>query len=134
MIILAGRMCLEAGAYLVNSNSCSQCSNRNLVTRTVDNTDNESRDSWDEDEEVEVVEDIKYNHVCGSCDHIIALHKVRKVITMKVFWSIVLILQYKFWLEEGRQEYKMECLLCGIGEDSASVMPHDPRKASSLEA
>ena len=78
MIMMTGRMCLEAGAYLVNSNSCSQCSNNNLVTRTVDNTDTESRDSWDEDEEVEVVEDIQYNHVCGSCDHIIALHKVRK--------------------------------------------------------
>ena len=92
MIILAGRMCLEAGAYLVNSNSCSQCSNNSLVTRTVDNTDTESRDSWDEEEEVEVVEDIQYNHVCGSCDHIIALHKVRKVFTMKISWSIVLIL------------------------------------------
>ena len=84
MIMMTGRMCLEAGAYLVNSNSCSQCSNNSLVTRTVDNTDTESRDSWDEDEEVEVVEDIQYNHVCGSCDHIIALHKVRKVITMKI--------------------------------------------------
>ena len=84
MIMMTGRMCLEAGAYLVNSNSCSQCSNNNLVTRTVDNTDTESRDSWDEDEEVEVVEDIQYNHVCGSCDHIIALHKVRRVITMKI--------------------------------------------------
>ena len=42
--------------------------------------------------------------------------------------------QYKFWVEEGRQEYRMECLLCGFGEDSASVMPHDPRKASLLES
>ena len=56
----------------------------NLVTRTVDNTDTESRDSWDEDEEVEVVEDIQYNHVCGSCDHIIALHKVREVIGAEI--------------------------------------------------
>ena len=71
-------MCLEAGAYLMNFSSCSQCSQNKLVTRTVDNTDTESADSWDEDEEVEVVEDIQYSHVCGSCDHIIALHKVRK--------------------------------------------------------
>ena len=53
---------------------------------------------------------------------------------MITIWIFTMMLQYKFWLEEGRQEYRMECLLCGIGEDSASVMPHDPRKASSLEA
>ncbi len=25
----------------------------------------------------------------------------------------------------------MDCLLCGIGEDSICVMPRDPRKASA---
>ena len=80
-------MCLEAGAYLMNFSSCSQCSQSNLVTRTVDNTDTESADSWDEDEEVEVVEDIQYSHACGSCDHIIASHKVRRMIILKIFLS-----------------------------------------------
>ena len=47
--------------------------------------------------------------------------------------TLVLMFQYKFWLEAGRQEYRMECLLCGLAEDSSSVMPHDPRKASALE-
>ena len=125
-------MCVEAGAYLVNLASCSQCSNRHLVTRTVTSDNTDSVDSWDEDEEVEVVEDIQYSHVCGSCDHSVALHKVRSLMsdmTMFIFNP-----QYKFWVEEGRQEYRMECLLCGFGEDSASVMPHDPRKASLLES
>ena len=77
-IILAGRMCLESGTYLVNLTSCSQCNRNTLMTRTVDNTDTASQDSWDEEEEVEVVEDIQYSHVCGACDHNIALHKVRR--------------------------------------------------------
>ena len=47
--------------------------------------------------------------------------------------TVVVMFQYKFWLEAGRQEYRMECLLCGLAEDSSSVMPHDPRKASALE-
>ena len=77
MILLTGRMCLEAGAYLMNYIGCSQCGGSELVTRLVDNTDTESRDSWDtEDEEVELVEDIQYSHVCGACGHIIAIHKV----------------------------------------------------------
>ena len=77
MIFLIGRMCLEAGAYLMNYLGCSQCGSSELVTRPVDNTDTESRDSWDsEEEDVEVVEDIQYSHVCGACGHIIAIHKV----------------------------------------------------------
>jgi hypothetical protein len=39
-------------------------------------------------------------------------------------------LQYEFWLEDERQEYRMDCLLCGFAEDSISVMPYDPRKAA----
>jgi hypothetical protein len=40
--------------------------------------------------------------------------------------------QYEFWLEDERQEYRMDCLLCGFAEDSLSVMPYDPRKASAF--
>ena len=78
---VSGRMCVEAGAYLVNLASCSQCSNRHLVTRTMTSDNTDSVDSWDEDEEVEVVEDIQYSHVCGSCDHSVALHKVRSLMS-----------------------------------------------------
>ena len=132
IVLVIGRMCLEAGAYLMNYLGCSQCGSSELVTRPVDNTDTESRDSWDtEEEDVEIVEDIQYSHVCGACGHIIAIHKVS---SDHHHDDVTIMLQYKFWLEEGRQEYRMECLLCGIGEDSTSVMPHDPRKASSLEA
>merc|ERR1719323_312410 len=73
----------------------------------------DSDDSSD-DEDCEVIENIRYNHTC-VCSHLIAKHK------------------YKFWIEDGRQEYRMDCMLCGIAEDSSSILPHDPRKASTLE-
>ena len=28
------------------------------------------------------------------------------------------------------QEYRMDCRLCGTGDDSVSVMPRDPRKSA----
>ena len=30
------------------------------------------------------------------------------------------------------QEYRMECLICGLGEDSISILPKDPRKVSQI--
>ncbi len=46
------------------------------------------------------------------------------------FFANFVWLQYEFWLEDERQEYRMDCLLCGFAEDSISVMPYDPRKAA----
>jgi hypothetical protein len=39
---------------------------------------------------------------------------------------------YTFEVAGGYQEFSMSCDLCGLGEDSSSVMPHDPRKAQQL--
>lgn len=50
--------------------------------------------------------------VCGTCQHVISTHN------------------YKFWVEGDYQEYEMDCALCGIAEDSISILPDDPRKAS----
>jgi len=58
-------------------------------------------------------ENIEYDHVCIQCNHVVSKH------------------QYEFFLEDGRQEYRMNCLLCGFAEDSISVAPFDPRKASA---
>ena len=55
----------------------------------------------------------RFEHVCQKCNHVIAKHV------------------HEFWVEDGYQEYRMECLLCGLGEDSSSVMPRDPRKVSA---
>ena len=53
--------------------------------------------------------------VCSSCSHVIGEHR------------------YEFWVEGGYQEYRMDCMLCGLGEDSVSVMPTDPKKISAVE-
>lgn len=58
------------------------------------------------------IEVIMYEHVCGTCQHVISIHN------------------YKFWIEGDYQEYEMDCALCGIAEDSISILPDDPRKAS----
>jgi len=81
----------------------------------VERMDDEMSDEEEEDDTIENLENIIYNHICSDCDHVISKHK------------------YKFWIEDGRQEYRMDCLLCGFAEDSLSVMPSDPRKASSME-
>eukprot|EP00092_Neocalanus_flemingeri_P062562 GFUD01075498.1.p1 GENE.GFUD01075498.1~~GFUD01075498.1.p1 ORF type:complete len:123 (-),score=38.49 GFUD01075498.1:93-461(-) len=107
------RMCLESGAYMANMSKCSNCSKNNLKVEQVP-AEMLEEDSSDEDTEEEK-ETVTYNHVCGDCNHIVCRHK------------------YKFWLEDGRQEYRMDCLLCGFAEDSISIMPTDPRKASSME-
>ena len=75
--------------------------------------DEDEDDDWEE--EREAAEMVTYRHLCVNCGHIVSMHK------------------YQFWVEEGRQEYRMDCLLCGFAEDSVSCMPNDPRKASAME-
>ena len=50
--------------------------------------------------------------ICPTCSHVVAEHK------------------HEFWIEEGNQEYRMDCLLCGTGEDSC---PIDPSSIGSRE-
>ncbi len=58
---------------------------------------------------------ISVSDVCSKCSHVIGKHT------------------HEFWIEEGYQEYRMECRLCGLGEDSACVLPRDPRKVSNID-
>ena len=67
-------------------------------------------DSEDECHEKEIV---KFEHACILCNHVVAKHL------------------YEFWIEDGYQEYRMECLLCGQAQDSISLMPKDPRKMAA---
>ena len=45
-------------------------------------------------------ENISYNHTCNSCSHVIAEH------------------EYTFSVMDFEQDYSMNCLLCGTGEDT----------------
>eukprot|EP00092_Neocalanus_flemingeri_P039890 GFUD01043446.1.p1 GENE.GFUD01043446.1~~GFUD01043446.1.p1 ORF type:complete len:164 (-),score=41.65 GFUD01043446.1:76-501(-) len=126
------RMCLESGAYMANMSKCSNCSKNNLKVEQVP-AEMLEEDSSDEDTEEEK-ETVTYNHVCGACNHIVCRHKVEeKLLKSETITNYSCNVQYKFWLEDGRQEYRMDCLLCGFAEDSISIMPTDPRKASSME-
>ncbi|XP_065844662.1 protein Churchill-like isoform X2 [Oscarella lobularis] len=96
-----GSVCLESGVYLLNYKGCSQCGERSSVgVSDREETTNEE----DGDEEV------NFKHVCESCNHVIAKH------------------EYTFTVTEEYQEYTMNCLLCGYGEATVSILPDDPRE------
>lgn len=107
------RMCLEKGAFMANLGKCVACGQMELQEQECHKQDEDEDDDWEE--EREAAEMVTYRHLCVNCGHIVSMHK------------------YQFWVEEGRQEYRMDCLLCGFAEDSVSCMPNDPRKASAME-
>ena len=76
--------------------------------QTIKNGEEEPNEDDPDEKEI-----IRFEHVCMLCNHVVAKHL------------------HEFWVEDGYQEYRMECLLCGLGQDSISVMPRDPRKASA---
>ncbi|XP_013411167.1 protein Churchill [Lingula anatina] len=97
-------VCIETGSYLMNFAKCAHCNNLGDV-KIVNRTEEE-----EDGEEL-----ITYQHVCQECGHIIANHR------------------YSFYVEDDEyQMYEMECLLCGRGEDSRSVMPTDPKHMQQL--
>lgn len=116
-----GSLCSESGAYLANFSGCSGCQgnssidNRGLtssVLKVIDKQMLEGNNSDSDENDSEEKEIISFSHACIQCNHVVAKH------------------MHEFWIEEGYQEYRMECLLCGTGQDSISVMPKDPRKVS----
>ena len=62
-------------------------------------------------EEEQDEESISYTHVCGNCSHAIADH------------------EYTFSVTNMEQDYSMNCLLCGSGEDN--VQPFVPKSTST---
>lgn len=90
-------LCVEQGSYMINFDKCKHCGEKELTTR--------DRICNDSDEE----EIITYQHVCRSCEHIVAQH------------------EYIFKVNGDFQLYEMSCLLCGTAEDQRSIMPVDPR-------
>nr|CAH0111089.1 unnamed protein product [Daphnia galeata] len=94
------RMCLDSGVYMANLKCCCECQSNQVSVLNK---------TVLEDDGVEVT---VFEHVCNTCQHVISVHN------------------YKFWVEGDYQEYEMDCALCGTAEDSISILPDDPRKAS----
>ena len=72
------RMCLEAGAFLLNMAGCHLCGRNSLTTQQVEDTGEEDSDSEDSDWECREYEGelVTYNHICSHCGHLVATHKV----------------------------------------------------------
>ncbi|XP_066928913.1 protein Churchill-like [Clytia hemisphaerica] len=83
------KTCLESGSYLINFKGCKECGKRELIKIS-------NKQLKEDDEE----ENITYIHTCDSCAHVIAEH------------------EYTFSVIDEEQEYSMNCLLCGTGEDT----------------
>ena len=86
-----------------------QFSSSKAALKVVDRQTIKSSEDSDSDESNEK-EISEFDHVCNKCSHVVAKHA------------------HEFWVEDGYQEYRMECLLCGLGQDSISVNPKDPKK------
>ncbi|KAF2355977.1 Transcription activator Churchill [Trinorchestia longiramus] len=102
-----GNLCLESGAYLLNLAGCHGCGRKDTIVAQ-DRAENLANDDHQE------ISYIHYKHVCSACGHIVALHK------------------HLFWIEDGYQNYEMNCLLCGDALDERSCLPDDPRKQVTL--
>lgn len=62
-------------------------------------------------DEINVNEEItELIHKCNICYHEIGKH------------------YYKFSVDEKYQNYTMECILCGVGEYSTTILPYDSSK------
>ncbi|XP_041469152.1 protein Churchill-like [Lytechinus variegatus] len=99
-----GNTCLDNGSYILNFDHCAECQKREPIKITQRNVEVK-----DDGEEV-----ISYEHKCTYCCHLIAEH------------------EHTFTIEGEYQEYAMYCLLCGVGNDTISVQPVDPRKETAL--
>ena len=96
----------------LNNNGFCSCRLTSSVLKVIDKQILEGNNSDSDENDSEEKEIISFSHACIQCNHVVAKH------------------MHEFWIEEGYQEYRMECLLCGTGQDSISVMPKDPRKVS----
>ena len=103
----------DSGVYFQNFVGCSQCNERNRAPDSLISKAKNTIEEIDEDDHINK-EVTTFEHTCTKCFHVIAKHT------------------YEFWVEDCYQEYCMNCLLCGFGEDSISILPRDPRKVSQI--
>lgn len=92
-----GRMCLDTGSYLLNFRKCNFCDHKEEMQVM-----NKQQNGQDSEEEF-----ITFEHVCSHCNHVIASH------------------EYCFRVDGDFQEYEMDCMLCGRGEDVVTILPDD---------
>ena len=119
---------------------------KDRITETVSETgaltDEQEEDGLRPGQEV-----VTFKHVCGACGHVVALHRhdfwVEADYQACISTTLAILSTYYSICHIGMQcwndfhsymydvqEYRMDCRLCGTGDDSVSVMPRDPRKSA----
>ena len=68
---------------MANRGKCAGCGSMELKEKLC--SEQELKEEEEEEERGEEAEVVRYQHVCGSCGHLVCRHK------------------YQFWIEEGRQ-------------------------------
>lgn len=105
------------GAYMRNFAGCANCGRRDMLSittkkdivhapksgRTRTATVAKPADTSSDEEE-----SVVFNHVCSACGHVICQHS------------------YLFEADDTEQRYEMDCMLCGVGEDSRKWSNFDP--------
>ncbi|TRY78055.1 hypothetical protein TCAL_06486 [Tigriopus californicus] len=89
-----GTFCSDTCCLLSNFAQCSECGSTSALEIQTDKPVTVQGDT----------EVLTRNHLC-RCGHVIGEHTS------------------EFWVESGHQEYRMDCHLCGFGEDSISIVP-----------
>ena len=71
---------------MANRGKCAGCGSMELKEKLCSEQElKEEEEEEEEEERGEGAEMVRYQHVCGSCGHLVCQHK------------------YQFWIEEGRQ-------------------------------
>jgi len=133
-------LCTDSGVYLQNFLGCSQC---NIQNRAPDSLISKGKNTIEEiDEDEDITKEIttferKLFEIFGQWQHLFVLIKktffsVEILDTCTKCFHVIAKHTHEFWIEDGYQEYRMDCLICGIGEDSISILPRDPRKVSQI--
>eukprot|EP00461_Guttulinopsis_vulgaris_P010629 UN10706 len=94
-----GTFTTDAGANMLNFKGCVQCKKVQFLKSVV------IESSCDDE-----FEEIRYQHVCMGCDHVVATHF------------------YTYSQDDDEQSYNMMCLLCGSG--SSNVQFNDDNKTT----
>lgn len=83
-----GSSMVEKGAYMANFVGCAECKHVSIMLGV----------SKEERKDTEMSNELKYDHICQQCSHVIAQH-----------W-------YRFVCTDDQHSYRMVCDLCGEGE------------------
>jgi len=111
-----GRICLESGSYHLTSLPCPVCGSKDHLhnTNKLVEEDQDDNDESSSSGGGDYTETVTYQHVCPLCSHVIASHYYSFSVTHEHKNNHVSLFT--------KQEYLMDCALCGAGADVSTVL------------